>query len=198
MTNFESKPTQSAAGALRCPTGRWWLCALLGLVLLAGGVFVLWNAIAASLVAALFFAAALAVGGVFQIVHAFSARGWGSLALSLILGILLVGCGVLLATDPLATSLGLTLAIAALFLVGGVLRLWLAARHWQDHGWILTVSGLLSLALGVVLILGFPWSGLVVPGILLGVDLIFQGSWWLTVGLWVRRPHEGAGTLAHA
>jgi uncharacterized membrane protein HdeD (DUF308 family) len=137
------------------------------------------------------------VGGLFQIVHAFSARGWGSLTLSLLIGLLLVAAGLLLATDPLATSLGLTLAIAALFLAGGALRLWLAARHWHDHGWLLTVSGLLSLALGVVLVLYFPWSGLMVPGILLGVDMVFQGSWWLTIGLWIRRPHAG-GTLAHA
>ncbi len=197
MTDTTSDSTHPAA-TLHCPTGRWWLCSLLGLILLAGGVFVLWNAVAASLVAALFFAAALAVAGIFQIIHAFSARGWGSLALSLIIGLLLVGAGLLLATDPLATSLGLTLAVAAVFLIGGALRMWLAARHWRDHGWLLTVSGLLSLALGVVLILGFPWSGLVVPGMILGVDLIFQGAWWLTVGLWVRRPHEGVGTPAHA
>ena len=198
MTDTHSDSPQNPAAALHCPTGRWWLCALLGLVLLAGGVFLLWNVVAASLVTALFFAAALTVGGIFQIIHAFSARGWGSFALSLIIGLLLVAAGLLLAVNPLATSLGLTLAIAALFLAGGALRLWLAARHWHDHGWLLTISGLLSLALGVVLILGFPWSGLVVPGILLGVDLIFQGSWWLTVGLWVRRPHPQAGTLAHA
>ncbi len=165
--------------------------------MLAGGVFVLWNVVAASLVTALFFAAALVVVGLFQIVHAFSARGWSSLVLSLIVGILFVGAGFMLAADPLATSLGLTLAIAALFLAGGALRLWIAARHWHDHGWILTISGLFGIALGVVLILGFPWSGLVVPGILLGVDLIFQGAWWLTVGLWVRRPHTG-GHFARA
>lgn len=197
MTNADSDSSQLVAVA-QCPTGRWWLCALLGVILLAGGIFVLWNVVAASIVTALFFAAALVVGGAFQIVHAFSARGWPSLALSLIVGALLVGAGLLLATDPLATSLGLTLAIAVLFLVGGGLRLWLAARHWHDHGWILSVSGLLSIALGAVLILGFPWSGLVVPGILLGVDLIFQGAWWLTLGLWVRRPHPGGGALAHA
>jgi uncharacterized membrane protein HdeD (DUF308 family) len=196
MTEIASN--SPATGLPQCPTGRWWLCALLGLVLLAGGVFILWNAVAASLVAALFFAAALVVAGAFQIIHAFSARGWASLALSLFIGLLLVATGLLLATNPLATSLGLTIAITAMFLVGGSLRIWLAARHWQDHGWLLTVSGLLSIALAVVLILGFPWSGLVVPGILLGVDLIFQGAWWLTVGLWVRRPHPGAGTLAHA
>lgn len=198
MTNTDANSPPLSTAAPQCPTGRWWLCTLLGLVMLAGGVFVLWNAVIASLVTALFFAAALVVAGIFQIIHAFSARGWGSLTLSLIIGIVLVAAGLLLATNPLATSLGLTLAIAALFIAGGALRLWLAMRHWQDHGWLLTISGLLSLALGVVLILGFPWSGLVVPGILLGVDLIFQGSWWLTVGLWVRRPHEGGGTLAHA
>ena len=198
MTNSDNTSLPPATGPLYCPTGRWWLCALLGLVLLAGGVFVLWNAVAASLVTALFFAAALVVGGIFQVIHAFSARGWGSFVLSMVLGLLLVGAGLLLATSPLATSLGLTLAIAFMFLAGGALRLWMAARHWHDHGWLLTISGLLSLALGVVLIVGFPWSGLVVPGILLGVDLIFQGAWWLTVGLWVRRPHAGLGTPAHA
>jgi uncharacterized membrane protein HdeD (DUF308 family) len=198
MSNSDNTSLPPANRPLYCPTGRWWLCALLGLVLLAGGVFVLWNAVAASLVTALFFAAALVVGGIFQVIHAFSARGWGSFVLSMVLGLLLVGAGLLLATSPLATSLGLTLAIAFMFLAGGALRLWMAARHWHDHGWLLTISGLLSLALGVVLIVGFPWSGLVVPGILLGVDLIFQGAWWLTVGLWVRRPHASLGTPVHA
>jgi uncharacterized membrane protein HdeD (DUF308 family) len=182
----------------QCPAGRWWLCALLGLILLAGGVFVFWNAVAASIVAALFFAAALAVGGIVQIVHAFFTRGWGSFGLSLIIGLLLVGAGLLLASEPLATSLGLTLGIAALLLISGGLRLWLAMCHWHEHGWILTVSGLLGVALGVVLILGFPWSGLVVPGVLLGVDLIFHGAWWLALGLFVRRPLPAGGMPAHA
>jgi uncharacterized membrane protein HdeD (DUF308 family) len=182
---------------LECPTGRWWLCALLGAVLLVGGVFVLWNVVAASLVTALFFAAAIAVGGIFQIVHAFSARGWGSLAISLVIGLVFVAAGILLAADPLATSLGLTLAIATLFLVSGGLRLWLASRHWQEQGWLLLVSGLVGIVLGVVLLAGFPWSGLVVPGLMLGVDLIVHGAWWLTLGFFVRRP-QGGESIARA
>ena len=182
----------------QCPTGRWWICALLGVVLLAGGTFVLANAMAASLVTALFFSAALIVGGAFQVVHAFSARGWGSLTLSLIVGLLFVAGGLLLAMDPLATSLGLTLAIAIMFLASGGLRLWVAFRHWQDHGWLLLASGLLGIALGVVLLAGFPWTGLVVPGIMLAIDLIFHGAWWLTLGLFVRRPQGSGGGIAHA
>lgn len=175
-----------------CPTGRWWVCALLGVVMLIGGVFVLFNVVAASIVAALFFAAAMIVSGAFQIAHSFAARGWKSVTLSLIVGILFLAAGVLLATNPLATSLGLTLAIAVMFFVSGIVRLVLAIRHWNDFGWLLLASGLLGITLGVVLFLGFPWSGLVVPGMLLGIDLLFNGAWWLMLGFFVRRPREGS------
>lgn len=172
----------------QCPTGRWWVCALLGVVLLAGGIFVLFNLVAASVVTAIFFAAAVLVSGVFQIGHAFMAQGWRSRIWSIAIGALFVLGGILLLANPLATSLGLTLAIAALFIAAGAMRLVIAFRHWGDYGWLLLISGLLGIAFGVVLILGFPWSGLIVPGILLGIDLIFQGVWWLVLGLFVRRP----------
>src|SRR4051812_19783996 len=160
--------------------------------MLIGGVFVLFNVVAASLVAALFFAAAMMVSGGFQIAHSFAARGWRSVTLSLIVGILFLAGGLLLATNPLATSLGLTLAIAVMIFASGVVRLVLAFRHWADFGWLLLASGLIGIALGVVLILGFPWSGLVVPGMLLGIDLLFNGTWWLMLGFFVRRPREGS------
>jgi hypothetical protein len=41
-----------------------------------------------------------------------------------------------------------------------------------------------------------PWSGLVLPGVLVGVDMVMHGLWWLALGLLVRRPR--AGTLASA
>lgn len=186
----------TANASLECPAGRWWLCALLGLVLIAGGVFVLADVVLASIVAAIFFAAALIVGGLLQIIHAFSARGWGSLVLSLIVGLMYVGAGVLLMADPLATSLALTIVIAAFLLVSGAVRLWLGFRQWRDYGWLLGLSGLIGIALGIVLFLGFPWSGLVVPGMLLGIDLIFHGAWWLTLGLVVRRPVPGLRSFA--
>jgi uncharacterized membrane protein HdeD (DUF308 family) len=175
-----------------CPTGRWWVCALLGVVMLLGGAWVLLNVVAASLATALFFAAALIVTGGFQIAHSFAARGWQSVTLSLIVGLLFVAGGVMLATNPLATSIGLTLGIAVMMLASGAVRLVLAFRHWNDFGWLLLASGLLGVALGVVLIAGFPWSGLVVPGMLLGIDLLFNGAWWLMLAFFVRRPREGS------
>lgn len=199
MTNLHPASSSSPiAGApvLECPAGRWWLCALLGLILLAGGIFLLWNVVAASIVTAIFFSAALVVAGVFQIIHAFSARGWGSLVLSAIIGVLLVAGGFMFAANPLATSLGLTLGIAAVILVSGVVRLVLAFRHWSDYGWVLLASGIVGIVFGVVLFAGFPWSGLVLPGLLLGIDMVMHGLWWLALGFLVRRPR--AGMLASA
>jgi len=188
MTQSQSFPI----AVPECPTGRWWVCALLGVAMIAGSVFILYNVVAASLATALFFAAAMIVAGVFEIAHSFAAKGWRSVTLSLIIGVLFVIGGGLMATNPLATSLGLTLAISAMMLASGAVRLVVAFRHWQDFGWILLISGLISIALAAVLIMGFPWSGLVVPGLMIGIDLMFSGVWWLMLALFVRRPREGA------
>lgn len=192
------RANEAALAVLECPAGKWWICALLGVVLLVAGVFVLFHAVLASLVVATFFAAGMIVGGLFQIWHAFSSRGWRGFALSLIVGVLFALGGGLMLLNPLATSLGLTLGVAALMLVSGVFRLVLAFRHWGDYGWLLLASGLLGVVTGIVLFLGFPWSGLVVPGILLGIDLIMHGAWWLAVGAFVRRPREPTAALGRA
>ena len=94
----------------------------------------------------------------------------------------------LLIADPLATSFALTIVIAVSFLVSGVVRLWIAFRQWSDYGLILAASGIVAVVFAGVLIVDFPWSALVVPGLLIGIDLIFHGTWWLVVGLTVRRP----------
>lgn len=190
MTN---SPQSFPTAIPECPTGHWAVCAWLGAAMIAGSVFILYNIVAASLATALFFAAAMIVTGIFQIAHSFAAKGWRSVTLSLIIGILFALAGGLMATNPLATSLGLTLAISAMMLASGVVRLVIAFRHWNDFGWLLLISGLFSIALAAVLIMYFPWSGLVVPGVMLGIDLMLSGIWWLMLAFFVRRPREGAG-----
>ncbi len=179
-----------AVPAMECPAGRWWTCALLGTGLIAMGAFVFYNVVVASLVTAMIFSAALIVGGALQVFHGATARTWGSAVLSLVVGLLFVAGGLLMLFNPVATSLGLTLGVGVLLLLTGALRLVVAWRHWGDFGWMLLISGLFGIATAVVLFLGFPWSGLVVPGLLLGLDLILHGAWWAAVGIFVRRPPQ--------
>jgi uncharacterized membrane protein HdeD (DUF308 family) len=192
MSTSEPNPRETqvsnALTVFECPTGRWWLCALLGVVLILMALFVFWQVVAASIVSAIFFGAAIAVGGAFQLVHAFSSRGWRGFIWSFIVGLLFLVGGLLLMINPLAASFGLTLGFAALLIAAGVVRLILAFRHWQDYGWVLLASGMVGILTGIVILAGFPWSGLIVPGLLFGIDLLFHGLWWLAVGLWVRRP----------
>ena len=47
-----------------------------------------------------------------------------------------------------------------------MLRLFLAYWLWQRIGWLLLLSGIIGIANGVIIMLGWPWRGLVVPGLL--------------------------------
>ena len=70
-----------------------------------------------------------------------------------------------------------------------MLRLFLAYWLWQRIGWLLLLSGIVGIATGVIIMLGWPWSGLVVPGLLFGIDMMFHGAWWLALGLALRQEY---------
>ena len=166
----------------------WWAYGLLGLILLVGGFFVLGHAVLASIVTAIFFAAAMLVGGVFEIIHAFWAKGWGGFLLSLLVGLLYIVGGVVLLSDPVATSLVLTLLLAAVLIVSGIFRIVLAYRFWQRWGWILLFSGAVAIIAGLVILSGFPATGIVVLGLCLGIDLVMHGVAWMVYAWSMRQP----------
>jgi len=166
---------------------RWWVYALLGVLFQLMAAFVFGHLIAATIVSAIFFGAALTVSGAFQIAHAFWERGWSGFALSLILGILYVVGGLWLMANPLATSAALTLFIATLLLVSGTLRLVLAYRLWPiSGGWMLVVSGVIAALAGLVIVAAWPTIALVVLGICLGLDLLTFGVFWLVLAFALR------------
>ncbi|MEA2993157.1 MAG: hypothetical protein QOD40_2077 [Alphaproteobacteria bacterium] len=173
-----SMETRHTAGA---NTRQWWVYVLLGVVFLAMGIFVLGHLVAASIVSAIFFGAALAVSGAFQAVHAFWEREWSGFLLSLLIGLFYLAGGIFLLADPISASAGLTLVIAAMLIVSGVFRLILAYRLRPTH-WTLVLSGASAILAGVLILAGWPASGLFVLGLFLGIDLLLFGIWWLFLG----------------
>ena len=63
---------------------------------------------------------------------------------------------------------------------------------------VVSAGAVSAIITGMVLLMGFPWWGLVVPGILLGTDLTIHGTWWLALGLLARRPAAVPSTMAQA
>jgi uncharacterized membrane protein HdeD (DUF308 family) len=164
----------------------WWWFALLGIVLVAGGTFMLGNLAAATVVSTIFIGAAFLVMGGFQIVKAFQTKEWSGALLTAALGVLYALAGGVLWSNHLAGAVSLTFLIAAMLVASGLVRLWLAYEHWHAMGGALTLSGIIAIAAGVLIFAGWPASSLWVLGMLLAIDVIFQGFAWLLFGFAVR------------
>jgi uncharacterized membrane protein HdeD (DUF308 family) len=177
--------TADKAGQPR--TGWGWFVAL-GVVQLALGIVAWFDVIAFTIAGVIFIGALLLVAGVFQAVHAFMDREWGSFFLHLLVGLLYIVGGFLLMEEPLQGSLIITILVSAALIVGGVLRIVIGIRHRHMAGWgLLILGGIISLIVGVMLYLMLPWSGLWVVGTLIAVELIFHGVSWIQFGLAMRR-----------
>jgi uncharacterized membrane protein HdeD (DUF308 family) len=155
---------------------RWGWLLTLGIVQVICGALALAIPLAASLAAAIVFGAVLLVAGVFQAAHAFRVRTWKGVVLHALGALLYIAAGVLVLLFPLTGALTLTLVVGALLLADGVVRFALAFRLRPRDGWgWFLASGIASLLVGVLLLVGWPLTGLWAIGVLLGVNLIFSG-----------------------
>jgi uncharacterized membrane protein HdeD (DUF308 family) len=84
--------------------------------------------------------------------------------------------GYLLIRHPDAGAAAVTMVIAALFIVGGLFRAGAAsAIQFPRWGWTV-FAGLVSVALGVYLFATWTAASTYFVGIVIGVDLIFDGA----------------------
>jgi uncharacterized membrane protein HdeD (DUF308 family) len=170
----------------------WWQCILLGAVLIIAGLFVLRNALLATVVSAIIFGTALLIAGLFEIVQAFWAQHWGGFIWRVLVGAFYAVAGLVLVADPLAASVLLTLAFAAALIASGAVRVFLAFSHWERFGWLLLASGIVGILAGLVILFKWPLSGLWVFGLVVGVDLLVHGTWWVVSGLTARDEPRAA------
>jgi uncharacterized membrane protein HdeD (DUF308 family) len=146
-----------------------------------------------TLVSVVFFGALLIVGGTFQLIDAFKCQGWKGALWHILIALLYIAGGLLIVIDPVLASGTLTLALAAVLIAVGVSRVIMAVQHRGQSGWgWLVLSGLISIALGAMIIAKWPMSGMWVIGLFVAIELIFNGWAYLFVALAARR----AGQLA--
>ncbi len=179
-----SLPPNLAEG-LKVLRAKWGWIVALGVVFLIAGFIAVGSAVAATASAVMIIGIMMIMGGVAEIVAAFSVKGWGKFAVWMLLGLLYVGAGFIAIMNPFAAATILTLLLGAALVAGGVLRIFLAfsmKAAGKPWGWVV-VSGLVTLLLGVMIIAQWPASSFFVLGIFLGIDLIFIGSGWVTMGL---------------
>ncbi|WP_439613447.1 HdeD family acid-resistance protein [Reyranella sp.] len=186
MTMSANNPLPpNLAEGLKVLRAKWGWIVALGVVFLIAGFIAVGSAVAATASAVMIIGIMMIMGGVAEIVAAFSVKGWGKFAVWMLLGLLYVGAGFIAIMNPFAAATILTLMLGAALVAGGVLRIFLAfsmKSAGKPWGWVV-VSGLVTLLLGVMIIAQWPASSFFVLGIFLGIDLIFIGSGWVTMGL---------------
>lgn len=158
-----------------------WVRVLLGVVFIIVGVIVLGDVVLATIISTILIGICAVVGGVFEIIHAFWTKGWGGFAWQIFLGLLYIVGGIVLVTQPVSGSLILTYVLGVVLFASGCVRLYVGVRHWAESGWLISLSGIFGILAGLVILLGWPVTGLWVIGFLLGIDLIFHGFGWLAL-----------------
>jgi uncharacterized membrane protein HdeD (DUF308 family) len=122
----------------------------------------------------------LAVGGAFQLLNAFQLKGWKSVLWHVLIALLYIAAGIIIFTDPVFASLSLTIALAWILIAVGVLRIFMAFQLRAVKGWFWPlVSGLISIALGVMILAQWPTSGFWVIGLFVAIEMVFNG--WSSV-----------------
>lgn len=130
----------------------------------------------------------IVLAGIVHLVLAFHAHGAGSLIWKLLVGIAYVGFGIYLIVHPVLGVASLTLLLASLFLVEGILDIVLFSRMRSLRGssWVL-IDGLVTLLLGLMIYMQWPSSAAWAIGTLVGVSMIISGVTRVMLSLTVRR-----------
>lgn len=136
------------------------------------------------------------VGGVLMILHSFSAMRWQGFLLNLLIGILYVVAGGWLAFFPLTGIITLTILLAALFLAEGVLEVIMGFRVRSHEGWVwLVLSGLIAVAIGVMIAMQLPSSATWAIGLLVGVNMLSTGISFIALALAGRSAASGGAPV---
>lgn len=178
----EMKPTLGTA--IHAISGKWgWFVALGVGELILGGIASA-NLMAANLASVLVIGAAMLVAGIFQIIHAFTARGMRGFLFWQLAGIVYAVAGAIVLYDPVFASLTLSLTVGVFLVAAGVMRIWAGVHARPMAGWRwIVAAGVLTFAVGVMIVALWPAIGLWLLGAMLVVDLIFQGWGLIAFGI---------------
>jgi uncharacterized membrane protein HdeD (DUF308 family) len=130
----------------------------------------------------------IVLGGAVHLVMAFHARGAGSVIWRALVGLAYIVFGGYLLIHPFLGVASLTLLLASLFLIEGVLDIVLYARLRPVHGtgWLL-LDGLVTLLLSLLIWAHWPSSSVWAIGTLVGVSMIMSGVARVMMSLAARR-----------
>lgn len=190
METIPSPPPSFKPGSLEHELGHlakdWWWFLLLGILLIFCGTVAIAYSATFSMAAVVVLGAMLIVAGVATVISSFWAGQWSAMLLQLLVGILYLIVGIAIMDAPADATAVMTLFIAAFFIVVGIFRTVAAlVLKFPQWGWAL-LNGIITLLVGIMIYKHFPESAVWLIGLLVGIEMIFNGWTWVMLSLAVR------------
>lgn len=167
------------------------LSTLWGVALIVLGMLAVASPFLAAVAVSVFVAWLIVLAGVVHLTVAFHTREAGSLIWRLLVGLAYLVFGGYLIARPALGVASLTLVLASLFLVEGILNiaLFFKVRSVQGSSWLL-MDGIITLLLGLMIYTQWPSSSTWAIGTLVGVSMIVSGVTRVIMSLAVRRATD--------
>ena len=169
---FLDNPISATINEIRSYWGRF---LALGIVTIALGVVcIMYNAIATQ-ASVVVLAVLLMISAIVCLVLAFWVRNWNGFFMFFLSALLQGFTGYLLVRYPHQSTIGLTMVLAALFIVGGLFQT-VTAGLLQFPAWLWSMlAGVISVALGIYVLYRMQDASVFFLGLVVGVDFVVDG-----------------------
>mgnify|MGYP001819111877 CR=1 FL=1 len=165
---------------------------VLGILMVLAGVFAVMTPLLMAAWIVVLIGVVLCVGGFAEILHAI--RAGNAKLWHFLFGLLGLIAGGIMLLRPGSGFAFFTLILTWFFLIEGVGNIGLSMRMKPQRGWgWMLFSGIVSLLLGVLIFVGWPYSGGLLIGIYTGIYFMFKGGALVALGSLARRAAQEAG-----
>jgi uncharacterized membrane protein HdeD (DUF308 family) len=159
----------------------WYM--MLGVGLILFGILAIVYAYFSTIISVVYLGIGVVALGVFELLKSFKMNRWNNFLLHLFLSIVYLVVGIFIISNPAANAITLTLLFSIFLIIAGLARIIFALSQEIPHkNWIL-FNGAITLLLGILVLMQWPYSGLWVLGMFIGLDMIFTGITWVQLSL---------------
>ena len=180
-TNEVTTPT---VGQLKRNWG--WILGL-GILFLILGCIGLGMAVGLTLVSMIFFSALLFIAGITHIIDVFKHKDWSGIIWQSLIAVLYIAAAGVVFYDPFLASTFITAILAAVLIIIGITRIFMAFALKESKGWLwLLLAGISAMILGILILIQWPISGLWVIGLFIAIEMIITGWTYIFIAFALR------------
>jgi uncharacterized membrane protein HdeD (DUF308 family) len=188
MTGNPDQSPATASERAEIEEGKWRRFLLFGFLLLAGGVFSVAVPAVSNFASSVVFAVALIGVGVVKVIQSLWIKSWTGFVWQELTGFFELIGGIMIYFNPIKASAAISLFIAFILFVHGILQIIIAIEVRKASRWYwFVISGAVAVLASLSIILKWPMVREMPTGLVAGFSLMIAGLAYLVIALSVRK-----------